>query len=66
MQDLIDEWAKIGDNDIVINDKIQRYFNYIVISQFVHSFYRMTLDIFGKAIFNIEFKVCKNNIKTFY
>ncbi|KXN65195.1 cytochrome P450, partial [Conidiobolus coronatus NRRL 28638] len=44
VKDLIEEWDKEEGTEVKISDKIQR----------------MTLDVFGKAIFNIEFKSVKN------
>ncbi|KXN64685.1 cytochrome P450 [Conidiobolus coronatus NRRL 28638] len=43
-QDLIDEWEKMDGKELKVHDKIQR----------------MTLDVFGKSIFDMEFKSVKN------
>ncbi|KXN65080.1 cytochrome P450 [Conidiobolus coronatus NRRL 28638] len=50
VQDLIDEWEKMDGKEFKIHDKIQR----------------MALDVFGKYIFDIEFKSVKNNDSKLY
>ncbi|KXN68196.1 cytochrome P450 [Conidiobolus coronatus NRRL 28638] len=49
-QDLIDEYEKMAGKDVKIHDKIQR----------------MTLDVFGKAIFDVDFKSVKNPSSKLY
>ncbi|KXN66523.1 cytochrome P450 [Conidiobolus coronatus NRRL 28638] len=43
-QDLIDEWGKVEGKEVKVQDKVQR----------------LTLDVFSKAIFDIDFKSIKN------
>ncbi|KXN66445.1 cytochrome P450 [Conidiobolus coronatus NRRL 28638] len=50
IKDLIDEWEKMDGNEVKIIDKIQR----------------MALDVFGKLIFDIDFKSVKNDDSKLY
>jgi hypothetical protein len=55
---VIDEWVKEDGKDVKVGDLIQRYnikqfykCNYLI------TIYRMTLDVFGKSIFEYDFNV---------
>jgi hypothetical protein len=43
--------------ELKVHDKIQRYIRYKFISSYINLLFRMTLDVFGKSIFDMEFKV---------